>query len=141
MMFDSPNGDSQQDNKHVQLCTWVDCDLAYPYRYFSSSSVGTCSHTLTTYQEQIPCLLTLANSKKNGFPIILVSTLTLFSPLSLLNCSGVKEEEKGRQETGEDAGLKDATVCGPGKGHQQTGSVNYSIYTYCRIFIQQLSVA
>lgn len=55
--------------------------------------------------------------------------------------SRIKEEEKGRQEAGEDAGLKDATFRGPGKEHQQTGLVNYYIYTYRSLFIQQLSVA
>lgn len=55
--------------------------------------------------------------------------------------SRIKEEEKGRQETGKDAGLEEATFCEPGKEHQQTRSVNYYLYTHCRLFIRQLPVA
>lgn len=88
-------------------------------------------------------MLILANYKTTGFPLTDSypdAVLSLLS-LSLLNCSRIKEEEKGRQEAGEDAGLKDATFRGPGKEYQQTGLVNYYIYTYRSLFIQQLSVA
>lgn len=103
-----------------QFQAWGECDL--------NTALKTRTGSLKRALHNADCQKTVTISKPCG-------KLTKPKP------QAESKKKKGRQETGEDAGLKDATVCGPGKGHQQTGSVNYSIYTYCRLFIQQLSVA